>query len=290
MKGIILAGGQGTRLAPATACLSKQLLPVYDKPLIYYPLTTLMLAGIRDILVIVRPEERHLFNALLGDGSAWGVSISFAEQPSPDGIAQAFLIGEDFIGDDDRVCLVLGDNILYGSDMTAILADAVAQHSGATVFVHSVSNPQQYGVIAFDEHGAPTDITEKPAKPKSNFAITGLYFFDNCVVDIARRLTPSGRGELEIVDVIRHYAGAGKLRVKPLGRGCAWLDAGTHDSLLDASNFIHVLERRQGLKIGSPEETAWRMNFIGDDDLRALAQSLAKSGYGEYLMNLLQCG
>ncbi len=287
MKGIILAGGAGTRLYPATLCISKQLLPVYDKPMIYHPLTTLMLAGIRDILIIVKPEEKHLFRALLKDGDRWGVSIQYAEQPQPGGIAQAFLIGETFIGD-DSVCLVLGDNIIYGSDMTEILMNAVRQNNGATVFAYPVRDPQRYGVVAFDENGAPGGIEEKPENPQSNFAITGLYFFDNRVVGITRKLTPSRRGELEITDVIRHYLNDGKLRVEKFNRGYAWLDMGTHASLLDASNFIQVLEHRQGLKIGAPEEAAWRMGFIDDEKLAALAKSLTKSGYGKYLMELLK--
>ncbi len=287
MKGIILAGGDGTRLHPATLCISKQLLPVYDKPMIYHPLTTLMLAGIRDILIIVKPEEKHLFRALLKDGDRWGVSIQYAEQPQPGGIAQAFLIGETFIGD-DSVCLVLGDNIIYGSDMTEILTNAVRQNNGATVFAYPVRDPQRYGVVAFDENGAPGNIEEKPEKPLSNFAITGLYFFDNQVARVTKNLTPSRRGELEITDVIRHYLNNGNLRVEKFNRGYAWLDMGTHASLLDASNFIQVLEHRQGLKIGAPEEAAWRMGFIDDEKLAALAKSLTKSGYGKYLMELLK--
>ncbi len=289
MKGIILAGGDGTRLYPATLCISKQLLPVYDKPMIYHPLTTLMLAGITDILVIVKPEERHLFEALLADGGAWGVSIRYAEQPSPGGVAQAFLIGAEFIGG-DSVCLILGDNIIYGSDMPATLTQAAGKTAGggAAVFAYRVRDPQRYGVVAFDDAGAPVDIEEKPQNPRSNYAVTGLYFFDNEVVDIAKQLTPSARGELEITDVMRRYLARQKLHVEKLGRGYAWLDTGTRTSLLEAANFIQVLEHRQGLKIGAPEEVAWRMGFIDDERLGSLARALAKSDYGKYLLELLK--
>ena len=289
MKGIILAGGDGTRLYPATLCLSKQLLPVYDKPMIYHPLTTLMLAGITDILVIVKPKEKPLYESLLADGAPWGVSIRYAEQPNPGGVAQAFVIGESFIGA-GPVCLALGDNIIYGSDLPALLVRAARQtaQGGASVFAYRVRDPQRYGVLAFDDDGAPLDIVEKPPDPPSNFAVTGLYFFDNQVARIAKQQSPSARGELEITDVIRDYLKRGQLRVETLGRGVAWLDTGTPDSLLEAADFIQVLEHRQGLKIGSPEEVAWRMGYIDDRRLRELAGALAKSDYGKYLLELLQ--
>lgn len=287
MKGIILAGGDGTRLHPATLCLSKQLLPVYDKPMIYYPLSTLMLSGIKDILIIVKPDEKHLFQSLLADGTAWGINIQYATQLSPDGIAQAFLIGEHFIGE-HSVCLVLGDNILYGSNMTELLTNAAKPTQGATIFAYPVRDPERYGVVAFDAHGTPTSIVEKPKHPKSNFAITGLYFFDNQVVTVAKQLKPSARGELEITDIIRHYLENGKLHVEKFNRGYAWLDAGMPDSLLSASQFMHLIECRQGMKIGCPEEVAWRMGFIDDEQLISLAQPLQKSGYGKYLIGLLQ--
>ena len=286
MKGIILAGGLGTRLYPATRSISKQLLPVYDKPMIYYPLCTLMHAGIRDILVITTSHELPMFEALLGDGSQWGISISYAPQPRPEGIAQAFLIGESFIGK-DSVCLILGDNILYADSLSDRLQVAAQQTSGATIFGYYVSDPERYGVIVFDEAQRPVDIVEKPAMPASHYAVIGLYFYDNQVIDIAKHLKPSARGELEITDVNLHYLREKKLHVEKLGRGTAWLDTGTHKSLLDAANFISVLEQRQGLKIGSPEEVAWRMGLIKDAQLATLAKGQIKSGYGEYLLELM---
>lgn len=286
MKGIILAGGLGTRLYPATLPVSKQLLPVYDKPMIYYPICTLMQAGIQDILIITTPHEAAMFESLLGDGSQWGLSLSYAAQPSPDGIAQAFLLADEFIGS-DSVCLILGDNILYGDGMSDKLRRAAVQASGATIFGYYVADPERYGVIVFDEHEQPVDIVEKPETPASNYAVIGIYFYDNDVIEIARGLSPSARGELEITDINRHYLRQKNLRVEKLGRGTAWLDTGTHKSLLDAANFIHVLEQRQGLKIGSPEEVAWRMGLISDAQLKKLASSQIKSGYGEYLLNLI---
>ena len=285
-KGIILAGGSGTRLHPLTHSVSKQLMPVYDKPMIYYPLTVLMFAGIREILVITTPRDRAAFEHLLGDGSQWGLDLSYAEQPSPDGLAQAFLIGEKFIGN-DNVCLILGDNIYYTHGLRARLRAATSRDSGATVFGYYVKDPQRYGVVSFDPQGNVTDIEEKPVKPKSNYAITGLYFYDNDVVSIARSISPSKRGELEITDVNKHYLRENKLHVQLLGRGSAWLDTGTHDSLLDAANFIKLVEERQGLKISCPEEVAYRMGFIDEAQLRALAEPLLKSGYGSYLLGLL---
>lgn len=286
MKGIILAGGLGTRLYPATRTISKQLLPVYDKPMIYYPLCTLMYAGIRDILIITTPQESLMFQQLLGDGSQWGVNLSFTQQSHPGGIAQAFLIGEKFI-QNNSVCLILGDNILYGDNLSKKLQHAATQTSGATIFGYYVSDPERYGVIAFGKDQQVIDIIEKPAIPPSNYAVIGLYFYDKEVVDIAKQLAPSKRGELEITDINRHYLNAKKLRVEKLGRGTAWLDTGTHKSLLDASNFIYVLEQRQGLKIGSPEEMAWRMNLINLEQFEALAAAQVKSGYGQYLLNLI---
>lgn len=286
MKGIILAGGAGTRLHPATLCISKQLLPVYDKPMVYHPLSTLMLAGIKDILVIIKPEEKHLFQHLLADGSALGINIQYAEQDSPGGIAQAFLIGESFIGG-DSVCLALGDNIIYGDNMTKVLASALNDNSGATVFAYSVQDPQRYGVVAFDKHGKPTSIEEKPQKPKSNLAIPGLYFFDQHVVEIAKKLKPSARGELEITDVLKHYLTNKKLNVTKFARGYAWFDAGTHTSLLEASRFMQLLEQWQGIKVGCPEEIAWRLGYINDKQLLASIQLLEKSSYGQYLKGLL---
>lgn len=286
MKGIILAGGVGSRLHPATRSISKQLLPVYDKPMIYYPLCTLMEAGISDILIITTPHESALFQHLLGDGSQWGIKLNYAIQPHPGGIAQAFIIGEAFIGK-DNVCLILGDNILYGDGLSEKLSAAARRESGATIFGYYVADPERYGVITFDKHDKPVSIIEKPTTPTSHYAVIGLYFYDSQVVDIAKSLKPSARGELEITDINQHYLQSGKLAVEKLGRGVAWLDTGTHQSLLDAANFIHVLEQRQGLKIGSPEEVAWRRGLISTDHLRKIAAPQLKSGYGEYLLDLI---
>lgn len=287
MKGIILAGGLGTRLYPATRSISKQLLPVYDKPMIYYPLCTLMHAGITEILIITTPHELGMFQALLGNGQQWGISISYKAQPKPEGIAQAFILGEDFIGQ-DSVCLILGDNILYGDGLSNKLIKAAEKQTGATIFGYYVSDPERYGVIAFDEHQQPCDIVEKPTVPPSHYAVIGLYFYDNQVIKIAKQLKPSARGEYEITDINQHYLKQKNLRVETLSRGTAWLDTGTHNSLLDAANFIHVLEQRQGLKIGSPEEVAWRMGLISTQQLEALAADQIKSGYGEYLLDLIE--
>lgn len=287
MKGIILAGGLGTRLYPATHTISKQLLPVYDKPMIYYPLCTLMHAGIRDILIITTPHEINLFAKLLSDGSQWGIALSYLSQATPMGIAQAFLIGEQFIGQ-DSVCLILGDNILYGDGLSAKLQQTAKNHSGGTIFGYYVSDPERYGVITFDQYANPLDIVEKPKQPSSHYAVIGLYFYDNEVIEIAKHLKPSHRGELEITDINRYYLQQKKLAVEKLGRGIAWLDTGTHKSLLDAANFIYVLEKRQGLKIGSPEEVAWRMGYIESVQLEQLASAQIQSGYGEYLLELIK--
>jgi len=286
MKGIILAGGSGSRLYPITLSISKQLIPVYDKPMVYYPLSTLMMAGINDILLISTPQDTPRFEQLLGDGSQWGINLQYAVQPSPDGLAQAFIIGEPFING-EACALVLGDNIFFGHDIRTSLKQATSNPEGATIFAYPVTDPERYGVVEFNENNEAISLEEKPAKPKSRYAVTGLYFYDKDIVDIAKTIKPSARGELEITDVNKHYLEQNRLKVVNLGRGTAWLDTGTHDSLLQASSFIETLEKRQGLKISCPEEIAWRMGYIDSDALRALAAPLLKSGYGDYLLQII---